>query len=201
MVFGEPTGSPTSGQNEPEPDEVLLIRRTTGQWLVGALGRALSAFPLVLAAPFLPEDRRAVLLLTAGLAALTVAVLDLIVRYDAHVEVSRDGLLGDFGFVPWWAVDELQIKSWCGRRRITMRSFGSIVSDLVAPRTGPLVRNRHFDDDTRLLMHAWKAGVRHRGARLSRGGEEAVIDLRPSLSTEQQDSGERPPAEGRGPAR
>jgi hypothetical protein len=172
MVFGEQADEPVPrSESQPAPGEVLLLRRTTAQWVSGALGRALCAAPLLIAVPFVPSDRRAVLLLTAGLAAITVAALDLIVRHDAHVEVSRDGLLSDGGFVPWWAVDDIALRSWLGRRRLVVRSFGSISSDLAAPRTGPLVRNPHFDDDVRILMLAWRAG-----SRAQREMEQAIAE-------------------------
>lgn len=182
MVFGEPAGSPASKPAMPAPGEVLIVRRTTAQWVTGALGRALCAGPLLIAVPFVSPDQRGVLLLTACLAAITVAALDLIVRQDAHIEVSRDGVLGDGGFVPWWAVDDITIRSWLGRRRLVVRSFGSIITDLVAPRTGPLVRNPHFDDDVRIVMLAWRAAstapreTEH--AVPDAPDHDAVIDLR-----------------------
>lgn len=181
MVFGDQADGPVPRSGKPAPGEVLLLRRTAAQWVSGALGRALCAAPLLFAVPFVPSDRRAMLLLTAGLAAITVAVLDLIVRNDAHIEVSRNGLLSEAGFVPWWAVDDIAIRSWLGRRRLVLRSFGSISTDLAAPRTGPLVRNPHFDDDVRIVMLAWRAGStvqREMEQAIAEPAEhDAVIDL------------------------
>lgn len=154
-----PVPSEPGGPVEPSPEAepaVVVVRRTRAQWLVGALAWSVCAAPVALGA-LLAEGATPALLTMAGLAAVVAVVLDLVVRRDVRVEVTPSALRFRGRVVPWWAVDEVTLRRRLGVRTVTVTAFGTEQLTLPAPRTGPLVRNRHFDDDAAVLLRAWRS--------------------------------------------
>ncbi len=153
---------PTAAGGEP----VLVVRRTRVQWLAGALGWSLCAAPVVVVA-LVAGSVTPALLAVAGLVAVVAFGLDLVVRRDVHVEISPSGLRFGGRSVPWWAVDEVAVRRRAGVSRLQVTAFGAEVLVLPAPRGGPVVRNRHFDEDAALVQRAWRSLHGPRGATAS----------------------------------
>ncbi len=154
-----PVPSEPGGPVEPSPEAepaVVVVRRTRAQWVVGALGWSLCAAPVAVGA-FLADGATPALLVMAAVAAVVAVALDLLVRRDVRVEVTPSALRFRSRVVPWWAVDEVTLRRRLGVRTVTVTAFGTEQLTLPAPRTGPLVRNRRFDEDAAVLLRAWRS--------------------------------------------
>jgi hypothetical protein len=152
----------------PPPEEVVVLRPTRAQRVVGALARASCAAPLLLGA-FLGGGMVTTALLTTFIAGSIVFVLDLAARADQEVQLRADSLVARGRSYPWWAIDQLEVRDRAGRRSIVLSAFGMPGFVLEAPRSSAVVAHRGFDREATMLLDAWE--------RL-RTPTRSVIDLR-----------------------
>jgi hypothetical protein len=146
---------PTS-HDSPRVGDTVVLRPTRRQRLGSALLKALCATPLLLALPVTSGGQRVIVIWVAILSAIAAVGIDLLAERDIWVKLSPTGLTTRAGSVPWWAVDEIQVRDATSTSTILVRSFETFEMTLPAPRNGPTGANPHFDAEARLIVASWK---------------------------------------------